>query len=158
MLAFLLLGSSSVFAASPENPQASGSEGSAAAAADAPVATVQPPRVAIESGVVRSAGLVTVVVTAVGRETLTLDGCVPMELERWEGNAWVRAVLRGCGGGVAGLPVAPRLALTLPAPSPGRWRAVVGWGARCQPALPLAFASCTDSGTTYSEPFDVRPD
>jgi hypothetical protein len=118
------------------------------------------PSVVLPSSAVVSTGLLTVVVVPGGggvREGVSLDGCVPIEIERWEAGVWTRTAPRGCTGGEPAIAVGARLSLSVPAPTPGRWRVVAGWGARCQPDLPLAFASCADMGVAVSEGFDVRP-
>ncbi len=118
------------------------------------------PSVVVQSEPVVSTGLLSVTVLPGSggvREGVALDGCVPIELERWDSGTWTRVVARGCVGGETALPVGGRLTLTVPAPTPGRWRVTAGWGARCRPDVPLAFASCEDVGVAVSEAFDVRP-
>ena len=118
------------------------------------------PSVVVPATYVVSTGLLTVVVMPGGAgvgEGVALDGCAPIELERWESGAWTRVAPRGCAGGELALAVGARLTLTVPAPTPGRWRVVAGWGARCQRDLPLALASCADMGVAVSDGFDVRP-
>lgn len=119
--------------------------------------SARPPVVTVQSAPVVSSGLVSFTMEADPRAAVRVDGCLVVEMERWEDGRWERVPSKGCPGGELAVAVAPRLVVTLPAPPPGRWRGAISWGAGCHSDLPLAFSSCTESGTLRTDPFDVRP-
>ena len=130
-----------------------------AGAARDPEEPAAPPTLVAPTRTLRPGDLVTIEVAVGQRGTILLDGCTPVELERHTETGWARAQVRSCDGTLPGILVEGTFAVSLPAPEKGQWRASAAWASGCRPGLPLAFASCSSTGTVRSEMFFVaEPD
>ena len=87
--------------------------------------------------------------------SVAIDGCEPVELERHEGDRWVPMPPLACDGSAPASRLDDALAIALPAPPAGEYRAVLVWGAGCAENLPLVMAGCRRLGSTTSAPFKV---
>jgi hypothetical protein len=87
--------------------------------------------------------------------SLTIDGCEPVELERHDGDRWVPVPPLACDGSAPASRMDEELALALPPPPAGEYRAVLVWGTGCAEGLPLVMAGCRRLGSTTSAPFKV---
>lgn len=96
------------------------------------------------------------VLTTVGHDSVLLDGCAPVELERREGESWVAVPRRPCPQRPAATVVQQSLVLSVPPPGPGEFRAVVAYGVGCRPSRPFAFAACEVVEVVRSNPFRVE--
>jgi hypothetical protein len=144
---------------SPDAPPAAGTTGRAGEPTER-VADTQdaPPTLVAPTRKLRTGDLVTIEVHVARRGGTVLDGCTPVELERHTETGWARETLRSCDGTVPAIVVDGTFAVSMPAPRAGQWRASAAWASGCHPGLPLALASCTESGTVRSEIFFVAPD
>ncbi|MFZ5477143.1 MAG: hypothetical protein ACOZNI_10245 [Myxococcota bacterium] len=95
-------------------------------------------------------------IVAVQPGGVRIDGCAPVELERREGDAWKALPTVGCDKAIVATAVEKELTVSVPAPEPGEYRAVLSWGTGCTPNLPFAVAACAQTGFVRSAPFTVR--
>ena len=88
-------------------------------------------------------------------DTVAVDGCSPIELERREDDRWVAIPRVPCPNVVAATEIASSLTLSLPPPAPGDYRAVAALGTGCAAALPFALAGCAGLDIVRSPTFTV---
>lgn len=86
---------------------------------------------------------------------VVIDGCEPLELERAEGPAWVSVATATCDVPKPATPVADKLTLSVPRPTPGTYRAVLTFGEGCVDGRPLALAACRQLGVVRSGPVTI---
>ncbi|MSP54532.1 MAG: hypothetical protein EXR69_02840 [Myxococcales bacterium] len=88
---------------------------------------------------------------------LFIDGCAAVELEQKTVGIWSTKAVKVCETQVPATQFDGGLALSIPAPDSGTYRALLTWGVGCAPGFPLVTATCTEIGSVTSDPVVVAP-